>query len=605
MTVATAQDNRTSLAPSGWDLTELAHERTDEVLGDLLAGLEQAVARFERRRPSLDPAMSPGQLLEVLAEYEAFIERLTVLEAFATLWLAEDTQCPRALTFRSRLQQALADASNRTIFFELWWKGLGDAEAEALLPKDPWHADRAHFLSELRRFRPHTLDERSEQIITLKDANGREVLLTLYSVLTNRLEFHLEVDGRPALLTRDELTSLFHSPRRELRAAAYRELSRVYGREATALAQIYAARVRDWHQEHVGLRGYASPIAVRNLENDLPDAAVEALLDVIAEGTPIFQRYFRLKASWLGLPRLARHDLYAPLGETDRAVPYDEAVRLVLDTFEAFDARFAREARRVFEEGHVDSVARRGKRAGAFCVTAIPRQTPWVLLHYTDRPRDVATLAHELGHAVHSRLASGHSVLTQHASLPLAETASVFAEMLVTDRLLKGETDARVRRELLFAAVDNIYATVLRQASFVRFEIEAHRGILGGLSPEDLNSLYLENLAEQFGDSIEVPADFQHEWLSIPHLYSTPFYCYAYSFGQLLVLALYRRYQQQGDAFKPGYLKLLAYGGSARPLAILAEAGVDPRDPAFWRSGFEVIEDLVEELAASLPSPGA
>jgi oligoendopeptidase F len=605
MTVAAAPDTHLDFKPSGWDLSELLPERSDALLDQRLAELEQAVAAFERRRPSLGPAPGAAELLAVLAEYEALVERTIALEVLASLWFAEDTQSTRAITFQSRLQQALARASNRTLFFELWWKGLGEREAEALLPRAAEHRDYAHFLAELRRFRPHTLDERSEQIVTLKDANGKEALLTLYSVLTNRLEFQLEIDGRRQTLTRDELGSHVHSPRREVREAAYRELYRVYGREATPLAQIYAARVRDWYQEYVGLRGFASPIAVRNLANDLPDAAVETLLDVIAEHAPLFQRYFRLKASWLGLPKLRRYDLYAPLAEADHEIPYGQAVRLVLDTFEAFDPRFAQAARRVFDQGHVDSAARRGKRAGAFCATALPRQTPWVLLHYTDKLRDVTTLAHELGHAVHSVLAAGHSVLTQRASLPLAETASVFAEMLVTERLLALESDCRARRDLLLTAMDNVYATVLRQASFVRFEIEAHRQILAGRSPEELNALYLGNLAEQFGDSVEVAPEFQHEWLSIPHLYNTPFYCYAYSFGQLLVLALYRRYQQQGEAFRPGYLKLLAYGGSARPLTILAEAGVDPCDPAFWRGGFEVIREMLDELAATLPSSGA
>jgi oligoendopeptidase F len=601
MTVAAAPEAQTALDPSRWNLGELSAERHEGALSERLAALDRAVSAFELRRSQLGPAIGPRELLEVVAEYEALTERILVLDVFATLWVAEDTQSPAALTFQSRLRQALADASNRTLFFELWWKGLGDEEAGALLPRDGAHGDQAHFLSELRRFRPYTLDERSEQIITVKDANGKEALLSLYSVLTNRLEFALEVDGRSRTLTRDELAGYVHSPRPEVRAAAYRELYRVYAREAVPLAQIYAARVRDWNREHVELRGFSSPIAVRNLANDLPEDAVSALLDVIAEKAHLFQRYFRLKARALGEARLRRYDLYAPLAGTDRSVPYAEAVRLVLDTFERFHPRFAAAARRVFDQQHVDSEARRGKRAGAFCATALPRQTPWVLLHYTGRLRDVTTLAHELGHAVHSVLASGHSVLTQHASLPLAETASVFAEILVTERLLAQEADPEVRRELLFASMDNVYATVLRQASFVRFEIEAHAAVREGRSPEDLNSLYLANLAAQFGGAVEVPPEFQHEWISIPHIYNTPFYCYAYSFGQLLVLALYRRFQQQGEAFKAGYLKLLSYGGSAPPQAILAEAGVDPRDPAFWGSGFEVIAGMIDELEATLP----
>jgi oligoendopeptidase F len=480
----------------------------------------------------------------------------------------------------------------------LWWKGLSDDEAAALLPAAPEHADQRHFLADLRRARPFTLDERSEQIINTKDANGISGALTLYSMLTNRLEYRLVVDGEEKSLTRDALMAFAFSPRAELREAAYRELYRVYEEEATVLGQIYTNRVRDWQSEQVELRGFATPIAVRNLANDVPDEAVEVLLSVIAQEAGLFRRYFRHKAALLGLPRLRRHDLYAPIAASEREVPYPRAVASVLDTFRQFQPDFAAKAERVFASRHIDAEIRKGKRGGAFCTTLLPRMTPWVLVNYTGRVRDVATLAHELGHAVHSMLAEGHSLLTQHPSLPLAETASVFAEMLMTDRLLRAETDPAVRRELLVSSLDDVYATVLRQAYFVRFERAAHAAIGEGASVDDLNALYLENLAEQFGDSLEVAPHFQYEWLSIPHIFHTPFYCYAYSFGQLLVLALYRRYLEEGEAFKPGYLRLLAHGGSARPAEILAEAGIDMTDPAFWRGGFRVVEDRLAELVA-------
>ena len=229
----------------------------------------------------------------------------------------------------------------------------------------------------------------------------------------------------------------------------------------------------------------------------------------------------------------------------------------------------------------------------------LPSQTPWVLMNYAGKVRDVATLAHELGHAIHSMLAEDHSLLTQHASLPLAETASVFSEMLLTDRLLAEETDPLVRRELLVAAVDDMYATVLRQAYFVRFELAAHGAIQSGSTAEELDELYLQTLTDQFGDSIEIPHEFRREWMMIPHIYHTPFYCYSYCFGQLLVLALYKRYKDEGKAFVPGYLKLLSAGGSARPEILLAEAGVDITDASFWSGGFAGVESLIRDLAAT------
>lgn len=602
MNVLTVSPTEALTEPTTWDLSELVEEPSDTCLSQHLRTLDRSARDFESLRDSLDPQMASTDFLEILERYQEVLEQLSVLESYGSLWFAEDTQSQAALTFQSRVAQAAAETSNRILFFTLWWKSLSDEEAEALLPSAQDRGDEVHYLTDLRRFRPFTLDERNEQIITLKDTDGMAGLLTLYSVLTNRLEFRLDVDGEERMLTRDTLMSYVHSPDPEVRAAAYQEQYRVYGRDETPLAQIYAHRVRDWHNELVGLRGYTSPISARNISNDIPDAAVEVLLEVVEDNVGVFQRYFREKATWLGLDKLRRYDLYAPIADSDRRIPYAEGTQLVLDTFGQFHPLFAEQAGRVFAERHMDSQVRKGKRAGAFCATVLPHQTPWVLVNYNSRVRDVLTVAHELGHAIHSMLSGEHSLLTQRSSLPLAETASVFAEMLMTERLLAEEQEVGARRDILASTMDSFYATVQRQAFFVRFEIDAHRAILAGSSPEELNALYMENLRRQFGDSVEVSAEFQYEWLSIPHIYHTPFYCYAYSFGQLLVLALYRRYQQEGEAFKPGYLKMLAYGGSARPQTILSEVGVDITDPEFWRGGFDVISDLLAELIA-LPAP--
>lgn len=587
------------LEPTAWDLSELLPEASEEMLVERLASLEVMVQSFEGSRDGLSAEMGQAALLEVARQYEALVAQVDVLAAYGYLWFAADTQDQNALDFKNRIEQVLTDVQNRVLFFSLWWKQLDDESADALLPADSEHADVHHFLQNLRRLRPFTLEEHSEQLINLKDADGMDAVLTLYSMLTNRLEFQLEVDGEQRSLTRDQLVANVYSPDPDLREATYRELFRGFESEATLLGQIYIHRLRDWYSENVQLRGFTSPIAVRNMANDIPDEAVETLLEVVREKSSIYQRYFRLKAELLGMKRLRRYDVYAPLAGSQKEIPYSEGVGLVLDTFASFHPEVAARAERVFAEGHIDSAIRKGKKGGAFCYTVLPSQTPWLLANYTGRVRDVATLAHELGHAIHSMMAADHSVLTQHPVLPLAETASVFAEMLLTDRLLAEEQDPLVRRDLLVSAIDDIYATVLRQAFFVRFEIAAHDAVRAGKSVADLDALYLAELEEQFGDSVEIDSDFQHEWITIPHIYHTPFYCYAYSFGQLLVLALYRRYKEQGKAFIPGYLELLAAGGSQRPQEILTQVGVDITDPDFWRGGFSVVEDLIDQMEAA------
>ncbi len=600
-----APANKTPGYASGpWDISELLPDASEASIAHQISLVEADVDDFVQQRDTLVPEMDPEDFLALMRCYERLVARMDILGAYAGLWFASDTQSSAALGYRNRMQQLLTDLQNRILFFELWWKSLGDADAERLLPgvapegrRRPAHErDLRHYLEEQRRFKPFTLDERSEQIINTKNANGIGAVLTLYSMLTNRQEYHLELDGKPQTLTEGEMRSLFYSPNAEIRKQVYLNLYGIYEQDAHILAQIYANRVRDWHTEYVELRGMPSAIAVRNLRNDIPDAAVETMREVIRRNAPVFQEYFKLKGKWLGIEPLRRYDLYAPLATSNQLVPFSDAVDTVLDTFRNFDQRFASHAERVFAENHMDSEIRKGKRSGAFCATILPEFTPWVMVNYTDRVRDVATLAHELGHAVHSMLSEHHCHLTQHPSLPLAETASVFCEMLITDRLLAEETDPVARREILAAAVDDVYATVMRQTYFVRFELEAHAAIMANKSADDLFDLYLENLAEQFGDSMTVAPELRYEWISIPHLFNTPFYCYAYSFGQLLVLALYRRYQQEGDAFKPGYFRLLSYGGSARPEQILGELGIDMADAGFWQGGFDVVGDMIAEL---------
>ncbi len=584
---------------SGWQLTDLLPDAEDATVQAHLAALTAAVEQFEGQRAALEAFDQGGQdldLVPLIQQLEDISERMYVLGAYGSLWFSADTQSEEALRYEGYMQQELTNLQNRVIFFDLWWKSLGDEQAAALLPDPEQYPDYAYSLQSDRRFCPFTLDEQSEQIINTKDANGMSSLITVFSMLTNRLEFTLEVDGETQTLTREELMQHAYSSDTALREAVYRELFRVYERENGILGQIYAARVRDWHSENLGLRNYSSPIAVKNLGNNVPDAAVEALLQVCQDNAGLFQEYFRLKAKWLGLEKLRRFDIYAPLGGSDKQIDYGDAVDMVLETVDAFDSGVAAKAERVFRDGHIDSEIRKGKRSGAFCATVLPSQTPWILMNYTGRVRDVATLAHELGHAIHSLQAEDHSLLTQHAPLPLAETASVFTEMLLTDRLMREETDPLVRRELLASAVDDMYATVMRQAYFVVFEKAAHEAVLRNKSTGDLSEIYRSQLAQQFGDAVDVDDIFAHEWLMIPHIYHTPFYCYAYSFGQLLVLALYRRYQQEGEAFKPGYLRLLAYGGSKDPDDILQEMGIDMSDPAFWQGGFDVCRDMIDQL---------
>jgi len=515
------------------------------------------------------------------------------LYGYAGLWFTEDTQDQDAQALQARIEQFLVGLQNKTLFFSLWWKELDQVTADRLMAAS---GDLKYWLEEMRHYTPHTLTEPEEKILNIKNVTGFSALITLYDSITNRYTFKVNVDGEEKDLTRGELMvyARHHDP--ALREAIYKEQYRVYGDDGPILGQIYQTIVRDWANENIDLRNYSSPISVRNLRNDVPDKAVDALLNVCEKNAPTFQRFFNLKARWLKIDQLRRYDIYAPVAKADKTYSFQEGVDMVLDAFQTFDPRVAQLAEKIIADGHVDSEVRKGKRGGAFCWSVDKDLSPWVLLNYQGTADAVATMAHELGHGIHALLAADHSVFTYHSSLPLAENASTFGEMLLIDKLLSQEEDPAVRRDILFKQVDDAYATIMRQSFFALFEREAHKMIQEGAIIDDLSEMYLKNLGKQFGKAVSISDEFRWEWVSIPHFYHTPFYVYAYSFGQLLVLSLYQRYKKEGDSFKPGYIKILEAGGSKAPANILAEAGIDIASQDFWQGGFDVIDGMVKEL---------
>lgn len=555
--------------------------------------LEKAITAFEEYRPQLSDDIDEKSFQKIVSDLEIITKQSNRLYGFTGLWFSEDTQNQDAQALQARIEQFLVELQNRVLFFNLWWKGLDQKNADRLMAKA---GDLSYWLEEMRHYTPHTLSEPEEKILNIKNVTGSSALNTLYSSITNRYSYQVEIEGEVQDLTRGELMvyARHHDP--DLRAAIYQELYKVYGDDGPILGQIYQTIVRDWHNENIDLRSYGSPISVRNLQNDVPDKAVDALLQVCEKNAPTFQRFFDLKARWLKTDQLRRYDIYAPVAKSDKTYTYQEGVDMVLDAFQTFDPRVAELAEKIIADGHVDSEVRKGKRGGAFCWSVDKDLSPWVLLNYQGTADAVATMAHELGHGIHALLAADHSIFTYHSSLPLAENASTFGEMLLIDKLLTQEDDPAVRRDILFKQVDDAYATIMRQSFFAMFERDAHKMIQEGSIIDEVSDMYLENLKTQFGKTVSISDEFRWEWVSIPHFYHTPFYVYAYAFGQLLVLSLYQRYQKEGDGFKPGYIKILEAGGSKAPAEILSESGIDISSHDFWQGGFDVIEGMVKEL---------
>lgn len=584
------------VARNRWDLSDLVKNAPLDVERNLV-DLGKLVGQVESARPRLQATITTPDFLAILKLLESIAELSNRLGAFAYLGFSEDTKDAKSRSFKSRIEERLTALNNRLLFFDLWWQSVDSFNAERLMADA---GDLRYHLETIRRYKAHTLSEAEEKIINVKNVTGRSAVNTLYDVVTNGLTFTLTVDGKKRTMNREQLMCHVRSPRASVRQAAYQELYRVFSAQRDLIGEMYRTLVNDWKSENVELRVFTAPIATRNLGNDVPDQAVDVLLATCAKNAEIFQTYFRLKAKVCKITSMSRYHIYAPHRTETKKYRYDDAVKMVLEAYRGFSPQLADLAEEVFRARHVDAPTRPGKLGGAYCYSVVPGLTPYVMLNFTGEARDVATMAHELGHAVHGMMAKDHSVFTFHSTLPLAETASVFGERILSDALMSQEPKKTVRQGLLLNQLDDIYATILRQAYFVRFEQLAHQMVADGATGDQLAQTYLTELRQQFGKNMKVPDEFQWEWLSIPHLFASPFYCYAYSFGNLLVLALYRMYKEQGAAFVPKYLELLSAGGSQSPHDILSKVGVDMTSETFWQSGFDTIKEMVNDLEETL-----
>jgi len=454
------------------------------------------------------------------------------------------------------------------------------------------------YLSHKRLFAKYALSEPEEKIINTLDVTGISALVKLYDKITNAFEYKMKVGNKTRSMTREEITNYVRNTNPKIRETAYKTILTKYSENKGVVGEIYQNIVLNWKDEGIDIRGYKSPISMRNIGNDVDDKTIESLLFACKNNAPVFQKFFIQKAKMLDMKKLRRYDLYAPAAANikEKNYSYNKSVGLIFESLGKFSDTLEEHAKKVFNENHIDSEIRQGKRDGAFCSTLTPKITPYVLVNFTGKSRDVFTLAHELGHAVHSQAAQNRSILVQDAPLPLAETASTFSELLLYDNISEKISDDE-KKIMLSEKIDDLYATILRQSFFTIFEVDAHKQIGNGTTVNEISETYLQNLKIQFGNAVDLSEDFAIEWSCIPHFYHTPFYCYAYSFGNLLALSLFQRYKKEGKDFVPSYIDILAAGGSKKPEKLLAEHGFDIRSPKFWQEGFDYIKDQVKSLS--------
>jgi oligoendopeptidase F len=589
-----------------WDLTDLVKDPSSEEFSRFLKSIEKQLVQFEASRVLLCPDILPEEFESLIHMLESISEKVAIASGRAYLYYYADTSSNEASAQVTKMEKLASEINNKTLFFDLWFKKqIDDENASRLINAMPKMYQE--YLRHKRLVGKYSLSEPEEKIISTLEVTGIRALVKIYDKMTSGFEFAMKLrHGRKTIEkkfdNREKLVSLVRSPDANTREAAYKSLLHVYKKNSGVLGEIYQNIVIQWRDEAISMRGYKSPISVRNLANNVDDTTVNALLATCRKNVAIFQDYFIEKAKMLGMKKLRRYDLYAPISNKasdSKKFTYGKAVQSVLDTFGDFDPQFRKLAERLFAEHHIDSEIRRAKRGGAFCYTVIPKLTPYVLLNFDGLTRDVSTLAHEFGHAVHSMLASDMPIIVSHAPLPLAETASVFAEMLLNEKLAE-KMSKKERRILLAEQIDNLYATIIRQAYFTLFEIDAHKMIGENNATIDaVAKIYMDNFKEQFGTSIAISPDFEWEWIYIPHFYHTPFYTYAYSFGNLLVLSLYKQYKLEGrSSFVPKYFKILSSGGSRKPEELLMEAGIDISKEEFWQHGFDYAQEMIQQLKA-------
>ena len=584
-----------------WDLKDLYASTEDpKIQSDLKLAESQAISFEKKYKPLFQTSdVSSLPLVELLKDFKALVTIMTKLGTYAQLVFAEKTNAPMIGAFLQKIQVALTDIQSHILFFDVYWNKL-DPQSAAQLMKDEKLKDDLHFLEKMRIFAPHTLNEGEEKIMAIKSNTSGQAFSRLFDEVMNSIPFYLEKDGQRMKKTEGEVLSYLHSNKRDERKRASESLAEGLKANTHILTYIFNMILAD-HRASLKIRNFMHPMDGMNLSNEIDLKSVQNLMASVKKAYPIANRYYHLKKKLLGLDKLYDYDRYAHLDSDETKVDFARCKEIVLEGYYDFSTEAGRIAEQFFSKSWIDAEIREGKQGGGFCCSTTPDAHPYILVNYTGTLRDVMTIAHELGHGLHQYLAAQRvGILEAHAPLTMAETASVFGEMIIFEKILENEKDPKKRLALLCGKIDDNFATVYRQITMTDFELRAHEAGLreGELSSEKISDLWMGANADLYGDRVELTDNYRHGWKYIPHFIHSPFYCYAYAFAQLFVLSLYQKYKEDKKSFIPKYLEMLSLGGSKKPKELAGLAGLNIQDPNFWESGIALLDELVKEAEA-------
>jgi oligoendopeptidase F len=574
-----------------WDLSDLYNSPDDPELKREKENLMKGGDSFSEKYRGKVGSLSPSEFAEMLTDYEGLIQIAGKIGSYAHLIWSTNTEDPALGKLLQEASEMGSELSQKLVFFDVEWLKIDDEKADQLIQSKELRKWK-HYLEVSRMYKDHTLSEDAEKIMSAKSVTGRAAWNRYFDETLGAARFELNGES----LTEQEVLSKLHNPDRELRKKAHESLTKGFKEHSRSLTFIFNTLLADKFTNDK-LRKHESWISSRNLSNQTDSKTVNTLIDSVTENYHLVQRYYRLKKKLLNVDELFDYDRYAPIAKTTKRVKWEEAKDMVLDAYGDFHPEMRSISAKFFDENWIHAAIKPGKRGGAYSASTVTSVHPYVFMNYDGQLRDVQTLAHELGHGVHQYLSRKQGELQSSTPLTTAETASVFGEMLVFNKLMEKIDDPDERLALLISKIDDTIATVFRQISMNRFEDKIHtaRRNDGELTTEHFSKYWYETQTALYGDSVTLTEEYRLWWCYIPHFLHTPGYVYAYAFGELLVLALYDAYKSQTNGFADRYLGLLEAGGSDWPHNLISKVDIDIRDPEFWKRGLILFESMIEE----------